>query len=621
MRAQIQKYEDFSVQLQVNLRHQHEIKDYIINHAPSAKENILKLFDDFLGFDTNIKCHLLGSLDDFTHVGTGYANSETTLTHLKQNPVYQEALAHPGQICWGVMGTDLLMVRILTDLANGEPLSVFAIVLNGLRINQLLNVIPTEETDVSSLEEHYSILVKLDGEILSSPHREQIGTAITDLLHGGTITDLLQHNQRQQGSFSDRLDNGKVLVTYNQIPAKNWYILSLAHHDFLFKEINNSGLFTFVIELLMILISFGLSYGVYLSISLPLDQVKEAMGKAANGDLTLKVNVQTMDELNALGNSFNQMIRQIAVLIQETKIATASVSERSKILESNSQQSAHSAEAVALAATEITKGTIEQTTEAEKTARQMTVLGEEIDVAAAKFYEVEQITNHTRDLSTQSKSIMEELIQKATETNRITATITTDINGLNKHSEEIRDVTELIANIAEQTNLLSLNAAIEAARAHELGAGFAVVADEVNKLANRTNTAAEAINRILKAIEERAQNSTANVTKAHQIVLDQLEVVSQTQKTFDEIIQGMDLIVKRITDVNDHVQRIKEVKDETTQSILNISAISEESASSSEEVSASIQEQAAISEQVRKLANELNTLAKKLVDSITKFTI
>ena len=40
LRAQIQKYEDFSVQLQVNLRHQHEIKDYIINHAPSAKENI-----------------------------------------------------------------------------------------------------------------------------------------------------------------------------------------------------------------------------------------------------------------------------------------------------------------------------------------------------------------------------------------------------------------------------------------------------------------------------------------------------------------------------------------------------------------------------------------------------
>ena len=76
------------------------------------------------------------------------------------------------------MGTDLLMVRILTDLANGEPLSVFAIVLNGLRINQLLNVIPTEETDVSSLEEHYSILVKLDVKSYPPPSRK-IGTAIT----------------------------------------------------------------------------------------------------------------------------------------------------------------------------------------------------------------------------------------------------------------------------------------------------------------------------------------------------------------------------------------------------------------------------------------------------------
>ena len=622
LRTQILKYEDLSVQLQVNLQNQYDIKDYITYQSQPAKENILKLFDDFLGFDTNIKCLLVGSVNDQTHVGTGYINLETTFVQLKENPVYREALANPGQLYWEVIDNDIFMIRVLTDLSSGDPLSVFTVVLNGQRVNQLLNVISYEDVAAfSSLEKRYSILVKFDGQILCSPHLEQIGTNISDLLQDGSFSELLQDDQKQNGYFSDRLENGNVLVTYNQIPSKNWYLLGIAHNDFLFKEINNSGLFAFVIQFVMILISFVLSYGVSLSISLPLEQMKNAMAKAANGDLTYKVHIDTLDELNILGNSFNQMLGQIGELIQETKEAAASVSKHSKILESSSQQSSQSAEAVATASTEITKGTIEQTAEAEKTARQMSVLAEQIEVAATKFSDVELVTNHTRDISMRSKSIMEELISKANESNQITNTLTSDISELNQRSEEIRGVTDLITNIAEQTNLLALNAAIEAARAHELGSGFAVVADEVNKLANRTNTAARAINDLLKGIQEKAINSTANVQRAHEIVLDQLDVVAQTQTTFDEIIQGMDLIVSRITDVNNHIQQINEVKDETTQSILNISSISEESAASSEEVAASIEEQAAIAEQVKEMANELHEMANKLVNSIARFQV
>lgn len=148
-----------------------------------------------------------------------------------------------------------------------------------------------------------------------------------------------------------------------------------------------------------------------------------------------------------------------------------------------------------------------------------------------------------------------------------------------------------------------------------------MVADEVTKLANRTDTAAKAIRDLLKGIQEKAVNSSTNVAKAHGIVLEQLNVVSQTQATFDEIIKGMDLIVDRIADVNNHVRIINEVKDETTQSVLNISAISEESAASSEQVAASVQEQAAIAEHVKEMANELHAMADKLVNAISKFTI
>jgi methyl-accepting chemotaxis protein len=75
-------------------------------------------------------------------------------------------------------------------------------------------------------------------------------------------------------------------------------------------------------------------------------------------------------------------------------------------------------------------------------------------------------------------------------------------------SKKIASIVDVIGDLAGQTNLLAFNAAIEAARAGEHGVGFSIVAEEVRKLAERSASAAEEINRLIGESSERVTQGT-----------------------------------------------------------------------------------------------------------------
>jgi methyl-accepting chemotaxis protein len=101
----------------------------------------------------------------------------------------------------------------------------------------------------------------------------------------------------------------------------------------------------------------------------------------------------------------------------------------------------------------------------------------------------------------QSKETLSDIIGKLTTIVETDKRSQEEIRGIMNDTDAIKSHISEIEYISDQTNLLALNAAIEAARAGSQGRGFAVVADEVRKLADRSNTTANSIRRMVDKID------------------------------------------------------------------------------------------------------------------------
>lgn len=119
------------------------------------------------------------------------------------------------------------------------------------------------------------------------------------------------------------------------------------------------------------------------------------------------------------------------------------------------------------------------------------------------------------------------------------------VSTVNQENAKVDEILQFVRNIAEQTNLLGLNAAIEAARAGDLGRGFKVVAEEIRKLSQSSNNSLKEINQFLK----RMQNS---ISRIH-------ERVENNNAVFQEQAAGIEEITASIQELNGTAEYLKRI--------------------------------------------------------------
>ena len=270
----------------------------------------------------------------------------------------------------------------------------------------------------------------------------------------------------------------------------------------------------------------------------PLGDLVNQAHALGNGDLSVRLNIASHDEIGELARSFNQMGEALSTMVSRIRGAAENVSSRAQAL---AGLSSGAYEGIEQQSGEISSmaGAVE-----EFSATSLNI--------ADNMRHTERLANENSQQTRIGRTSMEEAsaaLEQISSSLNGTADV---INTLGQRSQEIGGIVSVITSIADQTNLLALNAAIEAARAGEAGRGFAVVADEVRSLAQRTAGATAEIQTLIAGLQSAAHQSVQGMRAQ----VEHAEATAQQAQAADG---ALDEIVEAIQTISDTAVRIADV--------------------------------------------------------------
>jgi methyl-accepting chemotaxis protein len=440
-------------------------------------------------------------------------------------------------------------------------------------LNQISSISPDFRSDISKISSGFDDYFQVAFDVSKSMVN---GTADFSRLgelssrmnnsYDGVIASMTRFRDEQEAAFTEAFEN---------TDAANTSLIS-------------TGV---ILAIVVTVLLFGTAVPIVRGIKQSIDDVVRSLKDIAqeNGDLTVRIDTQSEDEIGELVYWFNQFMDKLQGVVRDVVEASLPLSNLAQNLRG---------------VTEETQRTIDvQQQSATNAKRAVDTMSGSVDGVAHSAAQAASDANEATSAAGEGRQIVQQTvtsIQQLAANVRETADV---IARLESDSNKVGSVLDVIKGIAEQTNLLALNAAIEAARAGEQGRGFAVVADEVRTLASRTQQSTEEIQSTIEQLQNAAHSAVEVMSRGTEQASSSVETANKAGSSLETITST----IGRINQMNEQIAQNTE--DQRTVAVDIVRHV--------DEIHQRTEQTASRSGELGSMCNELADLAQHL-ESIAK---
>ena len=307
----------------------------------------------------------------------------------------------------------------------------------------------------------------------------------------------------------------------------------------------------------------------------PLGTVAKALDEiaAGEGDLRVKLEVSSKDEIGMVAEHFNVFISSLHNIISTVKKSVVSLSVTSRGLTSSMTTAQGALDKITGAISMVQGQMNTQSSAVSDVSNTIQDIGSKVsslnNIIEEQTSSVNDSVSSVEQMLANIQSVTDALARSTTQFENLSrvseigfqkiADVQSKVMDISGKSRSMSEANAVIDNIAAQTNLLAMNAAIEAAHAGEAGRGFAVVAGEIRKLAESSSAQSKSISAALKELVASITDvvdTSQTLSKAFEDVRDAIAVLADELRIVQNVMDQQSAGNRRVQNSFDTIHRL-----------------------------------------------------------------